>query len=375
MDFALTEEQALLRDTTRELLGRSYDTEKRNAVTATERGWSPQVWKQFAELGLLGLSFAEDDGGMGAGPVETAAVLTEIGRRLAPEPVLDAVLVPGGLISDGGSAEQRRWLLPAVAEGTTLLAFAHAEPATRWPATEITTTAARQGDSWVLTGTKNPVPHGDCADVLLVSAALPDGGVGLFLLGAGARGATRKNYATHDGLRAAQLELQDAIADPLGAGGDAAALIEAAQVRAQAALCAEAVGAMEETLRLTTEYLEARKQFGVPLAKFQTLTQRAADMYVSLELARSMSLYATMSLADGVVDSLIASRAKLQIGRSARHIGQEAIQMHGGIGMTAEYPVGHYVSRLTAIEHTLGASTDHLRVLAAAVADHEMVEP
>ncbi|MGV9864218.1 acyl-CoA dehydrogenase family protein [Rhodococcus koreensis] len=366
MDFELTDEQKLLRDTTRELLGRSYDAEKRNAVTDTEQGWSSQVWKQLAEVGLLGLSFDEEDGGMGAGPVEVASVMTEIGRRLAPEPVLDAVLVPGGLIAAAGSAEQRRRILPDVSEGTLLLAFADREPGVRWPSPRVSTTATKDGDAWTLTGTKNPVPHGGSANTLVVTAALPEGGVGLFLVDGDAAGLTRTPYATHDGLRAAQVELSGTPAEPLGEGGDASSAIEGAHIRAQAALCAEAVGAMEEALRLTTEYLKTRKQFGVPIAKFQTLTHRAADMYVLLELARSMSLYATMSLADGTVDPVVASRAKLQIGRSARTIGQEAIQMHGGIGMTAEYPVGHYVSRLTAIEHTLGGSDDHLRVLAAA---------
>ncbi|MCQ4121332.1 acyl-CoA dehydrogenase family protein [Rhodococcus tibetensis] len=366
MDFELTDEQKLLRDTTRELLGGSYDAEKRNAVTDTELGWSPQVWKQLAEVGLLGLSFEEEDGGMGAGPVEVASVMTEIGRRLAPEPVLDAVLVPGGLIATVGSAQQRRRILPEVSEGNLLLAFADREPGVRWPSTRVSTTAKKDGDAWTLTGTKNPVLHAGSANMLVVTAALPDGGVGLFLVDADATGLSRTGYATHDGLRAAQVELSDAPAEPLGEGGDASSAIESAQIRAQAALCAEAVGAMEEALRLTTEYLKTRKQFGVPIAKFQTLTHRAADMYVLLELARSMSLYATMSLADGTVDPVVASRAKLQIGRSARTIGQEAIQMHGGIGMTAEYPVGHYVSRLTAIEHTLGGIDDHLRVLASA---------
>ncbi|MFD4183919.1 acyl-CoA dehydrogenase family protein, partial [Rhodococcus sp. NPDC058514] len=372
MDFELNDEQVMLRDTARELLSRSYDAEKRNAVTATDLGWSRDVWKSFAEIGLLGLPFAEEDGGMGAGPVETMAVMTEIGRALAPEPYL-AVLLAGGLIADAGSADQRARYLPRVAEGSVLLAFAHDEPGSRWPATQVDTTATARGDGWVITGRKNPVLHGDCADTLVVSAALPGGGVGLFLVDASAAGVTRTGYATHDGLRGAQIDLADAPAEQLGAGGDASAAITAADVRAQAALCAEAVGVMTEALRLTTEYLKQRKQFGVPLAKFQTLTQRAADMYVSLELASSMSLYATMSLADGVVDPTIASRAKLQIGRSSRHIGQEAIQMHGGIGLTAEYPVGHYVSRLVAIEHTLGSADDHLRVLAGTVADHEMV--
>lgn len=377
MDFTLDDEQKLLRDTTRELLNRHYDPESLAAVKATPRGWSEDLWRRLAETGLLGLGFAEEDGGAGAGAVEVGVVMTEMGRRLAPEPILDAVLVPGGLVADVGSEAQRRKVLPAVAGGDTLLAFAHAEPGTRWPAVDVATRAARQGESWTVTGTKNPVPHGDCADLLVVSAAGPDGGVGLFLVGADAAGLVRKPYATHDGLRGAQIELQDVAAEPLGEvgdGWDATAAIRAAHVRAQAALCAEAVGAMEEALRLTTEYLRTRKQFGVPLASFQTLTQRAADMYVSLELARSMSLYATMSLADGVIDPVVASRAKLQVGRSARHVGQEAIQMHGGIGMTAEYAVGHYVSRLTAIEHTLGSTEDHLRVLVTEVAGHGMVD-
>ena len=373
MDFELTDEQKMLRDTARELLARNYDAEKRNVVVDTEQGWSPQVWKQIAEMGLLGLTFAEDDGGMGAGPVEVAAVMTEIGRRLAPEPVLDAALIPGGVVAEAGSAAQRARLLPSVAEGSVLLAFAHAEPGVRWPSTAVSTAVERSGDGWVLSGVKNPVGHGGDAHVLVVSASLPDGGVGLFLVDADAEGVSRSTYATHDGSRAAQISFVSAAAEQLGAGdaatersgaGDAATVIESALVRTQAALCAEAIGAMEEALRLTTEYLKARKQFGVPLATFQTLTHRAADMYVLLELARSMSLYATLSLADGIVDPVVASRAKLQIGRSARKIGQEAIQMHGGIGMTSEYPVGHYVGRLTAIEHTLGGADDHLRVLA-----------
>jgi alkylation response protein AidB-like acyl-CoA dehydrogenase len=374
MNFELDTEQDLLRKTTRDLLSGSYDAETRNAVTATDRGWSPEVWQQFAELGLLGLPFPEEHGGMGAGPVETMAVMTEIGRALAPEPLLDAVYTPGGLVAEVGTDAQRAAILPRVAEGDLLLAFAHDEPGSRWPSADVRTAATRTGDSWTLAGRKNPVLHGDCADVFVVSAALPEGGTGLFLVDAGADGLTRTGYRTHDERRGAQLVLDGATAELLGSATDAMSVIVAAQVRAQAALCAEAVGAMQETLRLTTEYLKQRKQFGAPIARFQALTHRAADMYVLLELASSLSLYATMALSDGIVDPIIASRAKLQVGRSARSIGQEAIQMHGGIGMTAEYPVGHYVSRLTAIEHTLGSSEDHLRALAAAVADHDRVD-
>ncbi|MEU5763414.1 acyl-CoA dehydrogenase family protein [Nocardia sp. NPDC047648] len=373
MDFDLTDEQVMLRDTVRDLLARNYDAESRLKVVDSELGWSRDVWRQFAELGVLGLSFAEEDGGVGAGPVETMVVLEEVGRRLAPEPILDAVLVPGGLVAAVGSAEQRQRILPEVASGTKLLAFAHTEPGVRWSSSELATTAAAQGDSYTLTGVKNPVPHGDSADELVVSAALPEGGVGLFLVAPDASGVVRKSYRTVDGQRGAQLELTDAPAERLG-GADAAEAIASVLTHAQASLCAESVGAMEEALRLTAEYLKQRKQFGVTLSKFQTLTQRAADMYVSLELARSMSLYATASLADGADDPVIASRARLQVGRAARHIGQEAIQMHGGIGVTAEYPVSHYVARLTAIERTLGSGLEHLRVLSSRVGDYEQPE-
>ncbi|WP_433200141.1 acyl-CoA dehydrogenase family protein [Nocardia sp. CA-107356] len=374
MDFELTDEQVMLRDTVRDLLARNYDPETRLKVTDTELGWSRDVWNQLAELGVLGLSFTEEDGGVGAGPVETMVVLEEMGRRLAPEPLLDAVLVPGGLVARVGSAEQRQRILPEVAGGTKLLAFAHTEPGVRWPSTELTTTAVQQGDSWVLTGLKNPVPHGDSADELVVSAVLPSGGVGLFLVGLDAAGVQRKSYRTIDGQRGAQIEFDKAPGELLGGNIDAAEAVQVTVGHAQAALCAESIGAMEEALRLTTEYLKTRKQFGVTLSKFQTLTQRAANMYVSLELARSMSLYVNASLAEGANDPIVESRARLQVGRSARHIGQEAIQMHGGIGVTAEYPVSHYVARLTAIERTLGGGLEHLRVLSARVGDYDLPE-
>jgi alkylation response protein AidB-like acyl-CoA dehydrogenase len=276
--------------------------------------------------------------------------MTEIGRHLAPEPVVHAALGPGSLIAEAGGDDQRS-ILDEVAAGQKLLAFAN----------DGVTSAAWQGDSWTLTGRKNPVLAGDSADTLVVSATLPDGGTGLFLVDATA--VTRHPYRTFDGRRGAQIDFDVTPAQPLGAAVDASAQISDALVRMQSALDAEAMGAMEEAMRLTTEYLKTRKQFGVTLNKFQTLTQRAADMYVSLEMARSMCDYAAMSIADSNLDPVIASRAKLQIARSGRHIGQEAIQLHGGIGMTAEYPVGHYTARLTALEQTLGSPTDHLRVL------------
>lgn len=365
MDFQLTDEQGLLRDTTRDLLSRTYDPESRNKVIGSDLGWSRDVWSQLADTGILGLGFEPEE----AGQIEIMVVLTEVGRRLAPEPILHAALAPGALIAELGSDAQKQQL-DEVAAGQRLLAFAHLEPGHRTPSATVTTAAARQGDSWTLSGRKNPVLAGDCADALVVSAALPDGGTGLFLVDAGA--VTRHPYRTFDGQRGAQVDLDGAAAEPLGDGGDASLAIRDAVIRIQSALCSEAVGAMEEALRLTTDYLKTRKQFGVTLNKFQALTQRAADMYVSLEVARSMSFYAAMSIADGNLDPLIASRAKVQIGRSGRHIAQESIQMHGGIGVTAEYPVSHYAARLTAIEHTLGTSNDHLHNLIDHLGDYDL---
>ena len=366
MDFQLSDEQGLLRDTTRELLGRTYDPETRNKTIATDLGWSRDVWSQLADTGILGLGFDPDE----AGQIEIMVVLTEVGRRLAPEPIVHAALAPGSLIAEHGSEEQRQ-LLDEVAGGQRLLAFAHLEPGQRKPSADLSTKAAQQGDSWTLTGRKNPVIAGDCADTLVVSAALPDGGAGLFLVDGGA--VTKHPYRTFDGQRGAQIDLEKAAAEPLGDGvQDAAPAIRDVLVRINSALCSEAVGAMDEALRLTTDYLKTRKQFGVTLDKFQALTQRAADMYVSLEMARSMSLYAALSIAGGNLDPVIASRAKLQIGRSGRHIAQEAVQLHGGIGVTAEYPVAHYAARLTAIEHTLGSSSDHLHNLIDHLGDYDL---
>lgn len=366
MDFDLSEEQQLLRDVTGEVLSRNYDISRLEEITTSDPGWRRDVWGQLAEVGILGLGFDPAE----AGQIELMVVLTEIGRRLAPEPVAEAALIPGVLLAEAGNDEQKK-LLDDVATGQTLLAFAHSEPGARVPSTELATQASQSDGSWTLSGRKSPVPSGDSADKIIVTAALPDGGVGLFLVDGAA--VSRHPYRTFDGRRGAELDFDAVSAEPLGEGGDAAEHVSRTVIRYQAALCAEAVGAMDEALRLTTEYLTSRKQFGVPLSTFQTLTHRAADMYVSLELARSLNFYAAMSIADGRFDPVIAARAKLQIGRSGRHIAQEAIQLHGGIGMTAEYPIGHYAARLTAIDQTFGTADDQVRTLIRHVGDYGIV--
>ena len=372
MNFDLTEEQQLLADTTRDVLLRGYGTvESRNRVVDVPLdagpGWSPEVWKQLAEIGILGLGLDSPGDPDAAGPIEVMVVMNEVGRRLAPEPVAAAALIPGAVIAAHGSDEQRA-LLDEVAAGQRMLAFAHTEPNRRGNV-ELATRAVEQGGTWTVTGRKNPVIAGESADTLLVTAALPGGGSGLFLVDAaqGGTAVTRAGYRTFDGQRGADIAFNGAATQPLGSGGDAAAAIEETVLRFQSALCAEAVGAMDESLRLTTDYLKSRKQFGVPLKTFQTLTQRAADMYVSLELARSMSYYLGMSVTDGRFDPMVGARAKLQIGRSGLHISQESIQLHGGIGVTAEYPIAHYAARLTAINQTFGSATDQLRYLVGQV--------
>ncbi|MFP5371399.1 MAG: acyl-CoA dehydrogenase family protein, partial [Actinomycetes bacterium] len=359
---------------------RAYsDSEQRRAVVRAEPGFDEKTWARLAEMGVLGLPFPEDDGGMGAGPVEVAIVAEEIGRVLAPEPFVETVVLAGGLVAAVGTAEQRSELLGGIAEGTTIAVLAHAEPRTRWSATADGVTATRNGDGWSLTGVKEPVPSGARADVLVVSAALAGedagSGTGLFLVPGDAAGLTRTGYRTHDGSRAAAIRFAGTPAQQLGAGGDATAAIERALAEARIAYAHEAIGAMDTALRTTAEYLKTRKQFGVPLSKFQALTFRAADMYVSLELARSLALWASMVQEAGGDVVQAADRARLTVSRASRHIGQEAIQLHGGIGVTAEYSVGHYTSRLTAIDHVLGDGDWALARLAARLDDHETVDP
>jgi len=375
VNFDYDSEQNDLRDAVRGLLARAYsDSEARRAVVKADPGFDEKTWSRLAEMGLLGLPFAEEDGGMGAGPVEVAIVAEEIGRVLAPEPFIETVVLAGGLVAAVGTAEQRGEVLAGISEGTTIAVFAHAEPGTRWTASADGVTATQSGDGWTLTGVKEPVPSGARADLLIVSAKVA-GGTGLFLVRGDASGLARTGYRTHDGTRAANVRFEGTPAVALGSGGDQTAAIERALAEARIAYGHEALGAMDTALRITTEYLKTRKQFGVTLNKFQALTFRAADMYVSLELARSLALWASMVQEAGGDVVQAADRARLTVSRASRHIGQEAIQLHGGIGVTAEYSVGHYTSRLTAIDHLLGDGDWAVSRLAENVASYETVDP
>jgi alkylation response protein AidB-like acyl-CoA dehydrogenase len=377
VDFSYDDEQDALREAVSGLLQKAYgpNGEQRRQVTGAEPGFDEKTWARLAEMGVLGLPFSEEDGGVGAGPVEVALVAEEIGRVLAPEPFVETVVLAGGLVAAVGTAEQRSAVLSGVAEGSTVLVFAHAEPGSRWTPSASAVTAVQDGDVWRLSGVKEPVLHGARADRLVVSAAA-DGKTLLFLVDGDAEGLTRTGYRTHDGGRAAKVAFDGTPAQLLGEGtADRTADVEKAQAAARIAYANEAVGAMDTSLRATAEYLKTRKQFGVTLNKFQALTFRAADMYVSLELARSTALWAVLVQDAGGDVVQAADRARLQTSRASRHVGQEAIQLHGGIGMTAEYTVGHYTSRLTAIDHLLGDGDWALDRLAADVGSYETVDP
>ncbi len=384
MDFTLDSEQEALRDAVRGLLGKAYDSsETRRAVVGEEPGFSDKTWSQLAEMGVLGLPFAEADGGMGAGPVEVSIVAEEIGRVIAPEPFVEVVVLAGGLVAAAGTDEQRADVLGRVAEGQLVLAAALAEPGSRWGLTGGDVKASSSADGWTLSGVKEPVLHGARADAFVVSAAT-DAGTGLFLVEGDAAGLTRAGYRTFEGGRAAHVGFDGTPATPLGdVSSDQSSLVDDVVARAQVAYCHEAIGAMDTALKTTVEYLKTRKQFGVTLSTFQALTFRAADLYVSMELVRSTVTWATLVLLDASTGSTqaeqrareAASRAKLQVSTAGRHIGEEAIQLHGGIGMTAEYSVGHYMSRLTAIDHWLGDGQEHLRALADTLDDHTVLNP
>ena len=376
MDFDLTEEQGLLRDSVGRLIEDAYgDFEKRKAYQREPHGFSDALWARYAELGLLGLPFAESDGGFGGGPVETMLVMEAIGRGLALEPYLATVMLGGGFLRVGGSTAQRAAMVPRVADGSLKLAFAHGERQARYDLADVATTARREGDGYMLDGAKSLVLHGDSADRLVVSARLAGArrdrdGIGVFLIDAAAPGVARRGYPTQDAQRAAEVTLESVrvSADAaIGVPGEGYALIERVVDLAVAALCAEAVGAMQVLHELTVEYLKTRKQFGVPIGSFQALQHRAADMLVALEQARSMAMYAAMmaEAEDEAERHVAIAAAKAQVNESARMIGQAAIQLHGGIAMTQEYKAGHYFKRLTMIEALFGDTEHHLRTIAA----------
>jgi pimeloyl-CoA dehydrogenase small subunit len=373
MDFDLSEDQRLLKDSVDRLVADQYQFEQRKKYIREPAGYSAAMWDRITEMGLLGLPFEETLGGFGGGAVETAIVMDAFGRGLVLEPYYATVILGGGLLRRAGSASLLGALAPKIAAGKLKLAFAHVERHSRYNLGDVSTTARKDGSGYILDGAKSVVIHGDTADRVFVTARLTGerrarDGIGLFLVDPATPGVTRRGYPTQDGQRAAEITLTNA---RVGAedmlNDNALPMIEHVIDEAIAALCAEAVGAMQSMQDLTLEYLKTRKQFGRPIGSFQVLQHRSVDMLVAVEQARSMAMFAAvMAEEQNPVERRKAiSAAKVQIGRSARHVGQEAIQLHGGIGMTNEYSVGHYFKRVTMIDQLYGDADTHLAYLAA----------
>lgn len=370
MDFDLSEEQRLLKESVGGLLADAYDFEKRKKYMKEKGGWSKVIWHLLAEQGLFGLPFAEADGGFGAGAVETMIIMEALGRALVLEPYLPTVVIGGGFLRHGGSAAQKAAHIPSIIDGSKTFAFAQIEKNSRYDLYEVTTSAKKRGEGWVIDGEKFVVTNGQNADTLVVTARTKGAprdktGLGVFLVPANAKGIAKKTYPTQDGLHAADItftSVEVATDAAIGDSENALPLIERVVDDARTALCAEAVGAMDEALKITVEYLNTRKQFGVRIGSFQSLQHRAADMFVALEQARSISMFATMAAnLDAANRAQAVAAAKVQIGWSGKFIGQQSIQLHGGIGMTMEAKIGHYFKRLTMIENTFGDTGHHLR--------------
>ena len=365
MDFDFSNDQEQLRDAVRKWVDKGYSFERRRAAVV-QGGFSRDAWNELAELGLCGLYVSDEHGGMGMGPTEAMVAMEELGRGIVLEPLAQA-LIAGGIVSGYAPADvQARWL-PKIASGEALVVLACQERKARYRLDICEAKAAPAGSGWSLSATKSIVPAGDMADAWLVPAML-DGKLALFLVERSADGVACKGYGTQDGSRAAEVVLDQAAATLITRDGLTA--LEHAVDIGIAATCAEAVGVMDKTLALTVEYMNQRKQFGVAIASFQALRHRVSDMKMQLELARSMSYYASLKLNAPADERRRAlARAKYQLGCSMRFVGQQSVQLHGGIGVTDEYIGSHYFKKLTQLEMTFGDTLHHLGEVSARMQD------
>ena len=373
MDFDFTDDQNSLRDAVGRWAEKSYGFERRRAITRSG-GFSREAWDELAGLGLLGLALPEGSGGMGFGAVEAMVVMEELGRGMVLEPYAAVALVAAPLLAASKAPDAAPWA-HKVADGSSIVVLAQQERGARYDLSRVTTRAERAtGGGWTISGAKSLVPAGAHADAFIVPARVSGGdgdpqGIALFLVARGAGVATR-GYPTQDGACAAELALDKAQAVELVPAGEGFGMLEAAIDRGIAAVAAEAVGLMDKLFALTVDYLNTRKQFGVAIGSFQALRHRAADVKIQLELARSMSYFASLKLGDAPAARRRAlSQAKVQVGNSLRFVGQQCIQMHGGIGMTDEYVGSHCFKRLTMIELACGDTLHHLGEVSARMQD------
>jgi alkylation response protein AidB-like acyl-CoA dehydrogenase len=369
MNFEHTEERRMLADSLNRFIAEQYHFETRNRIAATPEGMSRDFWQQFAELGVIGALFREEDGGFGGAGFDIAVVFEALGRGLVVEPLLGSAVLAGEAIAAAGNDTQKA-LLADIIDGSTIASFAHDEPDTHYELARVETSARRSGDGWVLNGTKSVVLQGEAAGLFVVSArsagAIDDeAGISLFLVPKDTPGLAVRGYPTMDGGRVAELSFKDARLDAgalLGEEGQGYATLERAVGRGVLALCAEALGAMEAAKVATLDYLRTRKQFGIVIGSFQALQHRMADLLLEIEQARSAVINAAAALgADRVTRERALSAAKMSIGRIGALVAEECIQLHGGIGMTWELPLAHYAKRLVMIDHQLGDEDHHLQ--------------
>jgi alkylation response protein AidB-like acyl-CoA dehydrogenase len=369
VDIQFTDEQELLRSTIQRLLRDQYDFDSRREIIATEEGWSRKHWDGFAELGLLAAPFPEEFGGLGEGPLASMIIMQEFGRNLVVEPFFETIVLAGGIIEQAGSSSQREQLLPEIAAGKTTWALASAERGSRYDLNNVTTVGERHGDEYVLSGDKAAVIGAPWADKLIVSARTSGdtrdrSGVSLFIVDRQSANLHLQSFKTIDARRAAEITLRGVRVPAsriLGEEGTGVAILEACRDRAIGALCAEAVGAMAELNSATLEYTKTRKQFGVALGTFQVLQHRMVDMFIALEESISLTQHLNLTLAANEPgSSKLASGAKSKVGEAARFVGEQAVQLHGGMGMSDELNVGHYFKRIASINIQFGDPAYHL---------------
>ncbi|MCX7560444.1 acyl-CoA/acyl-ACP dehydrogenase [Sulfitobacter sp. F26204] len=368
MNFELTEERQMLQDTLRRFLRDRYDTATRNKILDSETGLSPEIWQELAELGVIGALFTEEQGGFGGKGFDLAVVFEELGRAGVVEPFLDTAVLAGGLVADLGN-ESQRTLVEEIIEGTCQMAFAHGEPTSRYDLNRVQTTARNVGDAIVLNGHKAVVVNAEAADHLVISAReggepSKEAGISLFLVPADTKGITIQGYALLAGGRAAEVMLDEVtipVSARLGKAGETFAAIEARIAAASIAQCAETLGAMDTATALTKEYLMTRKQFGRPIGTFQALAFRMSEMLIEMEQARSAVINAAGHLeASRKEREINVSATKNLIGRVGRLVGEDSIQMHGGIAMTQEYELAHIAKRIVMADHRFGDTDHHL---------------
>ena len=370
MDFTFNEEQSLIQDQVDQFVQKEYDWETRQSLSNSELGFGEDNWKKFAELGWLGISVSEDSGGFGGSAIESMLIMEAFGKGLVVEPFLETVIMAGGLIDEHGSDQQKSSFLEPAIAGEMHLALAYAEPQSRFNLSDVVTEAKADGDNFIINGYKSVVMNGPSADQIIVSARtsgtqLDENGISLFIIDANASGLDKTNYKTVDGRRASDLTFENVSVKKENLIGDqdkGFEILDSAIDKAILAISAEAVGAMEVLYKTTVEYTKTREQFGTAIGKFQVLQHRMVDMFMEYEQCKSLLYMATMKHEEKAEDAKKAiSGLKYQVGKAGKFIGQQAVQLHGGMGVTDELNVGHYFKRLTTVGTIFGNTDYHLK--------------